>query len=292
MRTTIQAALWAVLAATSCISPTAHGDELRIQKSQEGAVDAYIKGVKLRLRVDYDLPAAVILNPAAAAKVGLEGDMFAMTAKVGPVRLKGRSSKAVVVVEDKTFTPAVFWWERDFLPGVDGVISAAALPFDRVTVDFGAPAEGLVPHVVPVQAHRSGLFATGPEGVLMRFSVTKTRTLATASAGALLSRAFNGAYVGASRMRVIAFGVARPVQELRLSTPAKVGGLQLESLDVREIGTGGGEDSDPDEVVVVGNAKASGPAWLTVAHDTLEPCRSISYDGKTSALTLLCLPAR
>ncbi len=93
------------------------------------------------------------------------------------------------------------------------------------------------------------------------FNLDREATVVTASAGLLLSQAYDGGFSGPAIATMIRFGVERPTRPMLLKKTLDVGGLPLrhELVRVSDFGDAtqskDAEGSDVDEIVVTGKSK-------------------------------------
>ena len=95
----------------------------------------------------------------------------------------------------------------------------------------------------------------------------------------------------------IAFGIARPVRRMTLTTPFVIGPMALNALHVRVSDYGNAATirdadvtPDPEEIIVTGKAKRD-PSRdrLSIGRDALEQCSSITFDKPAKRIRLSCL---
>jgi hypothetical protein len=135
-------------------TPAAAAD-LTLEEAGGFMIDAQVNGRPVRLQVSTAAPGYIILNPAAAQRVGLRASMTRAQTFVGPVRLRGSSKAAGVTVGGTKTERRILWWDRDVVPAADGVISAADIPYDRVTFRFRHPEPGELVLQLPMEFDRS-----------------------------------------------------------------------------------------------------------------------------------------
>jgi hypothetical protein len=179
---------------------------------------------------------------------------------VGPVRLRGSSKAADVTVGGTKSERRILWWDRDVVEEADGVISAADIPFDRVTFRFRQTQAGERVLQLQMEYDRSsGLthsLAMGGQKLIVQVTPHKPDSIVTAAGGALIAQLHGGAWSGAVRSQPISFGVLRPVRPLELGRAMPVGGLDLIRLLVRTQDNRGTAQlpaengADPSEIVV------------------------------------------
>jgi hypothetical protein len=298
------AALRHFLLLLSCLLPTAPAvaADLTLHAGGGFLIDAQVNGRPVRLRVDTAAAGYIILNPAAAQRVGLRRSMTAAQTFVGPVRLRGSTKAADVTIAGTRSERRLLWWDRNVVEGADGVVSAADLPYDRVTFRFGPAQAGEQSLHLPMDYDRgSGLshrLALGGQQVVLQVTVNRPESIATAAAGALLAQLHGGAWAGEMRVEPLSFGVLRPVRPLALGRALPIAGRDLSRLLVRTQDHRGNAQlpaevgADPDEIVVTANSGRQRPRYsLGLARDWLAPCSSLTWDNRTRLLALNCRPA-
>jgi hypothetical protein len=282
-------------------APAAAAD-LTLDEAGGFLIDAQVNGRPVRLQVSTAAPGYIILNPAAAQRVGLRASMTRAQTFVGPVRLRGSSKAAGVTVGGTKTERRILWWDRDVVPAADGVISAADIPYDRVTFRFRHPEPGELVLQLPMEFDRSsGLthrLPLGGQQLIVQLTMHKPDSIATAAGGALIAQLQGGAWAGDPRAQAISFGVLRPVRPLALGRPLPISGLSLSRLLVRTQDHRGNAQlpaetgTDPDEIVVTAITGQQRPRYvLSLGRDWLAPCSSVTWDNRTRLLTLSCRPA-
>ncbi len=280
-----------------CCSPAAAAArDLTLDQNGSGTIQALINGRPATLRVDLDAPRVVTLNPAAAERLGLHGGMFSSQAVVGPIRLKGSVLRKEVTFGEKTVVSWIVWFEREYAPGVDGVISPALLPDDDIKLIFRAPRLTDRESYVPVDVTRTGgityAFHSARDLIQTSFSTRLPRSSANAVGGSILLTGFQGRLIGDPQTSIIAFGIGRPVRTAQLNRPYSVGPFKVSEFDVRIEGLAQGANNtplDPDEIIVTADRKQkpkSGNA--VIGHEELSKCASVTFIKATSRLVLLC----
>ncbi len=275
-----------------------------VDASSGNMVTGTINGRPVRLRVDLDAPNWIMLNPEVATRVGLNGSMLKGSFRMHGEKIKIDSSLTRVRIDPYNKRRRVFWADRKvFADPVDGIISPAHLPENRVTLRYHAPVPGERKIELAIDASMfRGLrhkVEVGGETLWVTFSPPAPRSIATAAAGAHLSATNDGHWAGEPERLKIELGIGRPVRPMEIRRPLDMDGLANGGFLVRTADYRGkfqlpvdepNGDVDPDEVVVTAR-KNSGEArlWLTLGKDTLGRCSSITHDKRRSMLTLYCL---
>lgn len=296
----------AAAAALQAASPSENMLEVPPDGTFEGRLAAApgLPGVPVRIRVGPAMPWRPFLTTRAAEAARLSPVPVPHRIRVGPVRLDGTPSTAVISLAGKEFLRGVTWFEGAMAEGADLALGPQALPWDRVRFHLrpARPGERLIR--LPIV--RENLIATvvrfriGRQEVRLGFAPERPTSVATAAAGALLAELRGGMLDDARQHIRLATGVERPVRAMRLARPLSVAGLEIRNLVVRtrDFGgatslpglEGGEEEASPDEVVVTARGEAS-PAvyYIMLGADALAPCSSITFDNERRRVELSCL---
>lgn len=276
----------------------AQAADLEVDAASNFLVDATINGHPVRLRVDPETSGYVILNPEAAARIGLRRSMLGSRTQIGPVRLTGATKVAEVSIGGVAGDRRVVWIDRPAVEGADGLVGPADMPFDRVTFTLGPARAGETGVALPLEFERSfGLYyplTLGEHEFRFQFSLMKPHSLATAGAAAALAPAHGGEWTGEAIDQVIEFGVVRPVRPMTLARPVDLRGFGVGAFRVRT-GDNRGDltlppdpDADPDEVVVAAGSRQRAAFVVHVGMDRLSRCSRLVWDNGTRQLTLNC----
>mgnify|MGYP000894234712 CR=1 FL=1 len=259
-----------------------------------------VNGQPLRLRVDPG--SGLMLNLEAARRIGLRGSMLAVSARVGPVRLRGHSKVARLRIGAWEGRRRFIWFDREVVEGADGTIGLADLPEDEVRMELGPVGPGQVHHVFAVESENMlGLvhrFRVRTQDAIMRFSFLPPDSQVTAALGAILAEAQGGDWNGEAREAPILFGVVRPLRPMRFARPLMVGGYGVAEINVRTSDWRGDhalpadeDEGDPSEMVVTGQRRGMRPLYrMTLGRDRLAACSSLLYSRPRQQLVLTCSP--
>lgn len=261
-----------------------------------------VGGKPAMLRVDPGAPSAPIFNAEAAARLGFHPSMIGVQVAIGPVHVGGRTDLVALDLGSGEFKRRAAWFDAGaYAEGADAVIGPGGLPAATVRFDLRPPRPGEREVTLPLVDFGYGGMGTrlviGGETVAVRFSLERDRTVATASAGAILADAQGGALDAPPETMVIRFGVARPVRHMKLATPLRIGPFALSGLMVRtsdfgstaRIREANAPEGDPDEIVVVGAKKSKKREQrVEVGRDQLDRCSSIMFDKPARTLTFSC----
>jgi hypothetical protein len=281
---------------------SAAASELLLKRSGHHIVEAWIDNRPVRLRVDPESPGYIILNGRAAWRLRLYPTLVSAATIIGPVRVEGSSRIAQVFVGGVTSARRVIWTDREAVDGADGIISPAAIPVERITMQFRTPQVGETQVGLPMLFSQTlGLyhpFAMAGKILHFRISTGRTASLATAAAGGVLAQHHVGSWSGDARGMMIKYGIVRPVRPLALERAASVGSQPLTSLLVRTSDHRGGavlpadRGLDADEIVVTALRNNQQPRYLvSLGLDWLRQCSSISWNNRTRRMTMSCTPA-
>ena len=263
-------------------------------------VEGRINGVPVRLRVDPETAGYIILNGAAAQRIGLRRSMIGARTTIGPVSISGSTKVARVAIGGVEGRRRLIWTDREAAAGADGLIGPADMPFDRVVFRLRQPAAGERTLELPMEFERSaGLFyrsAEGEQPILYQISTIRPDSIATGAAGALLAARYSGTWSGEPGEQMIKYGVVRPVRPLALGQPPAIANVAIPRLVVRTSDNRGNAtlptdaSADPDEIVVTGNVGRQRARYhVSLGLDWLSGCSSIAWDNRTRRMTLSCV---
>jgi hypothetical protein len=273
--------------------------------SGDGIVAVTVNGAPGRLRIDPAAPALPILTTPYAGQARLRAGPFAFAFLVGPQQVEGRSAVGRIAVGagGRQRKRRIGWTARAWGADADGVIGPGGLPEQLIRFVLRPPVPGERTVTLPLE-DEGGLFGgwggsyalidLGGEPLRVRFNPHGPRTLATAGAAVRIANAHDGVMGGETAPAHIAFGLSRPVRNMRLGTPLVVGPLAITELGVRtaDFGNASGireEGGDPDEVVVTGDRRRNrNRDRLSIGADQLRNCSSIVFDKSARQVRLTC----
>ena len=257
-------------------------------------VEARVAGVPARLAVVLDdgvflAPAFADLVPLAWEKAGHE--------EVGRVRVAVRDAAGEVAIAGVVQPMRITAHDGPCCGGHDGAIGAADLPWSVVHLgrDDARPEQRF-----PAESDdQSGLnipWRVGSGTIHVVLSPDLAETVATASAAAILAKAYGGHFEGQARQATLAFGVTREVRDLALDRPAPLLGFPLGRIAVRlaDFEGSGKLPQDKAEGILVRHAPQApqhGWAAITVGRDWLGRCGRISVYRDEAVIGLACDPA-
>lgn len=265
-----------------------------------------MRGRPLRLKVDPGAPFFVLLNDKTAKQLGLVGTKAA-TLAVGPLRLKGSTRSEKFTIGGVTKSRPVMWVKGQSHADVDGVISPANLPGDRVTLRLRTATPNEQQIRLPMRFDRQrGLyyeFEYGGQLILTRFTLSDELTTATGAAASVIAKRRRGLWDGGPFVHPVRFGVTRPVRRMVLGQTLSVNGFPLNNFVVRIQDDRGSfllpdntlptvDDEDGIVVTSKGNRSYGAPHfWLMIGRQDLSRCSSISYDSNARQMLLSCSTA-
>lgn len=269
-----------------------------------GAPD--LPAVSVRIYVSPHMPYRPFLTTRLAEAARLVPVPVPHTLHIGPLRLDGTPSSAIISLGGQDFARGVTWFDGPMVEGADLFMGPQALPWNQVRFHLRPARPGERRLTFPIV--RETLISTvvrfriGRREVRLGFAPERPVSIATAAAGALLAETHGGTLAEAVERHPVrlATGVLRPVRAMQLSRPLSIGGLTLSSLLVRTRDFGGDThlpgldaaegEAAPDEVVVTARAERS-PAlyYIMLGADALSPCSTIIFDNVRNRVELSCL---
>lgn len=277
--------------------------ELRLDMD-DPVIDVRVGRTALRLRVGLEQKRLIELNPAAVERLMSEPSNRKLRfepgfdALVGRETLKGVEAAAEVMINGRRQLVLLASHGRNCCTGVDGEIGVGLLPYATVrfaranAADAGSSADFLIDDDSE-HGPQASLPLAGA-AILLQFSLSRPDSVATASAGAILARAYGGRLGASAGPTVAAFGIARPTAMLRFPHPVALAGFAFEQIPVRTADFAGRFDfpSDPSEPgdIVVRRKTDQQPAWpvVLVGRDRTDRCSEALFDTIVRRLTLRC----
>lgn len=283
-------------------APPPFTGELRLDMN-DPVIEVEIGDVPLRLRVALDQKRLIELNPTAADRLAADPPdrrfrfESGFDALVGRETLKGIQAAAEVTINDRRMLVTVASHGRDCCVGVDGEIGIGLLPYAAIRFDRadGVTADRSADFLIDDNSEHGPqtTVSMGRETIFLQFSLQRSTSVATASAGAILAGVQGGRLTDGGTT-IAAFGIERPISTLRLDRPATVGGFTYPQIAVRTADFGGRHDfpvdpSEPQDIVVKKKVPQQA-AWpvILVGRDRLDHCSAASFDGNSHVLTLHC----
>lgn len=254
-----------------------------------------IGGMPLRLRVDLDQRDAIEINDDVAGRLALPFERGS-TDEVGRIEVPSRIAPASFEMNGRTMLATLSTHGR-CCRGVDGAVSPALLPYAVIRFVRAGAAAGSTLSFTITRDSDYGLQSPQPAGretVLVKFSLTRGETLATASAGAILAQAQGGRFTGGTTPAEVAFGIERPTRTITFDRAITLAGFRFAAIRTRTADFGGRrqlpqEANAPDEIVVRRRVRRQ-QDWpaIVIGRDRLDRCSEISLAPSTATLTLRC----
>lgn len=251
-------------------------------------VDAEINGRPVRLEVDLRLPDLLILNPAAAERLGVRRlPLVRAAAVLDDSRIRGRVARPRIVFPgggDVRAITGVF--NVPATSRADGIIGPGALPFDTVRVELGGQGGREISFPLADADVWETRVTLGGLETRVSFDLSNAPTVFNRTASARLDE--SGAIVseGEHAESPMLLGLRAQTQPVRTSLVLE--GLPLSPGVARTRAPLLGA-LDQDTLVVVGDGDAAPPnVW--VGRAALAGCASISVDRRDRRLVLQCAP--
>lgn len=303
---------WFALLITSLLTLTVQGHPLPtdiLDVGRDGSVDVQINGFPAKMEVRGDGISYPVLNPDVAEtcklRANIFGNVFGIEAKVGSIAISGHTAKAKLSIMGRTDTHRVLWFDRAIVQDLAGSIGPNAIPQSLVRLNVSAAIAQPKVTSLPLQIEDGRVGTTirlDQTSVFVMFNPLSPRTIASAGAGQVIATTQTGKWTGAQESIAVNFGIERPVRELALSNPIRLGDLVISSLLVRDNSrvTGVSEANtatgsvDSNEVTlpavnVTAETKGPKPSYqLTLGRDVLDQCTSITFNKLSGHIDLNC----
>ncbi|WP_166753166.1 hypothetical protein [Sphingomonas insulae] len=283
----------------------------------DGIIEVRLNGEPIRLRIDPAAPGMPLVSDAIATQRGFRmgrklGIGFGFN--VGPTLVMSQTQVVRIAYGGgKPEKQRIGWTQRPFAAVADGSIGPGSLP--EPVVRFALRPAQAGESTVTMRLEKLGfpmtLFGAGWVAAIgivdvggapmrVRFDPHHARTLATAGAAVRLAQAYDGMLSGEGRATEIFFGVERPVRDLALRRPFRLGALAIDRLGARtgdfgstaviRDGDVAAPATDPDEIVVTAKGKKRDMRRDTISlgADQLRHCSSIVFDRNAGLVHLTC----
>lgn len=262
----------------------------------DGVLEADVQGQPSRLLMMADSGSAPVLNSADAERLGIGTGWIgvAVKVKVGPVPVKGLTGVIRYRVGGMDMKRRGAWFERNIVQGHAGMIGPAAVAQSVVTFQLRNAVPGEQTFSLSLADKGYAGMGTLVGDLFVQFDPLRLNSMVTAAGGADLASEYQGSLVGAVRQEVIRFGISRPVRTMRMEQPMQIGGIVLNTVNVRTSDYGNSSSipdttQDPDEIVVVGRrATSESSRTLLLGADALHNCSSITFDKARREIRLSC----
>lgn len=264
------------------------------------AVVAVINNRAVRLKLLGTGAAGIFLNPDVAGRLNLKPLKNGVTGSIGPVRIAGQSSRAMVTVAGASASNLVRWFDRPIVSGFDGAIGPAGLPQTKVTFRLAerTPTHSIRTIPLTVSKHSFGTVGSvvrfGNNAVELNFDFERPDSLVTAAAGQLIAQYFGGNFTGPTMATEIRMGVRRPVRRLKMAQPLHIAQLSLNTLNVRT-GDEGSVAGIPDtdgvdtaEIIITAPSGKKPVSYILLGKDALGKCSSVTFDKSAKQIVLEC----
>ncbi len=258
-------------------------------------IEATVAGVPARLAVTLDDGA--YLSTAFARRVPLSWQPGGHE-EVGRVKVPFRRAAGEVAIGGVVTPMRLDVPDAPCCAGHDGAIGAVDLPWSVVRIGQGGTRpERRWPAETDDQSGLSIPWAVGRDTIHILLAPDAPETVATASAAAILARAYGGRFEGQARDARLAFGVSREVRDMVFERPADPLGFHLPRIAVR-LADFEGEHRLPQEKAGEGILVRHAPppaqhGWpaITIGRDWLGRCPVISVYRDEGLIGLVCDPA-
>ena len=273
-------------------------------------VEAELLGQRLKLRVDPGSDPFVILAPAAARRLAItaedrpDGELASrgtLVVAVGQARVRIPFTRELLMIEGRPVRARVLLPESapEGIGAADGVIGLPLLPHPRIVLRLRTPRADDKPVAI------DGLFTTSSGALGFHWPAANGRldvelhpdrpvSVASVAAASLIAAARGGHVEGPVRRVVISHGITRPVRTLQLDAPLRIGGAELQAMDVRLFDWAGRSelppDTDAEQTLTVTGSRGRQRGWpiLKLGADALGSCASLAWDQPLARVTLLC----
>ena len=217
--------------------------------------------------------------------------------------VRGWSRDARVTLGHHSGTASVKWSRVDAYDTADALAGPWAIPFAVVRYPLHPAVGGEATVSLPLSSDSSWWIATTPRtlgGKTIQFALAPQfpTSVASAAAGAAISRELGGTLTGEPERVLVSHGVHRPARAMRLDRPLALGPLHVDGLLVRTADYGpSGVIRDefvdpaeaPDAVVIRGRRKPTRASYTVyLGADALAGCPAVAYDKPPRLIQLTC----
>ncbi len=251
-------------------------------------VDARINDRPVRLEVDLRLPDVIVLNSAAAQRLGVRTIPFVAVAvgADGGTRIRGRAARPRLVFPGGASRAFGGIFPIPVSRIADGVIGPGALPYDVVTVQLKPNTEGreLVlsldnPDSWTVDADFGGLQSG------LTFDLTHNEAIFNSTAARHFDA--NGSIVAAGDLIEIPLILGLTTRVQPVTTGLAALNLPLSPAFARTNAPLLGAD-DPDAIIVEADPTRPVPPRIQLGRAALQSCDWIRVDRRAKRMTLHC----
>jgi hypothetical protein len=280
LRIVLLAALIAVPAIARRPAPPPDLGTLTLDRA-DPAIDATVAGIPARLAVALDARDTIELAPSFVARPDLlwQPDN---SEEIGRVSLPSRMAAGEVALGGVVTPTKLTTHDRPCCAGHDGELGPLHMPWSIVRIGAGGGVEKRWPAAFDEQSGLHIPWRTPAGTIRLILSPRAGETIATASAAAILAKAYGAHFTGEGRSAPIAFGISRQVRDMVLDSPAPLLGFTIQRIAVRYADFAGGRTlprDAPDEGIIV---RHRGPAsqhdWpaIAIGRDLLDRCPAIA----------------
>lgn len=190
------------------------GDDVLVVEPN-GLIAGSVNGTGVRLAMEPDGLSIPVLDPGLAKRLALRGGIFGAQARVGPVRIAGRSGTVQLQIGQTDRKQNAVWFEKPMVSGADVALGPDAVPHQSVIFHLSATAASGTTSRLPLirKNNRVGTeIEVGGAMIFVQWNLARDRTLATAAAAKVIALGNGGELSGDARRQSIRFGVERPVR--------------------------------------------------------------------------------
>lgn len=269
------------------VGPAFAQASITLQADPVPIVAAQINGQPVRLEVDLRLADMLVLNPDAAARLGVRRLPFVgARAVLDDSMIRGRVARPRIAFEGGDARAIAGVFNVPATTRADGVIGPGALPYDIVRVALAAESANEREIVFPLadadnwqaRATLAGL------DVAFQFDIANSVTTFNRSASGRLDEIGAIAAAGAHSETPMLLGLRAQTQPV--ATALAIEGLPLSPGVARTRAPLLGA-LDDDTVVVVGEGQAP-PPRVWIGRNALAGCSSISVDRRRREMIVRC----
>ena len=298
----------AALLLTSSAAAAANAPYLEIAATPQPLVRTQVKNADLIVRVALGFDKALLLNLAAAERAGLKA--FPLIGKQkftnrlmpgGRAVVRGNFYDAAFAGLAKTSVPTL-WFDKTLAEDADGVVSALALPADRVVVTQAAAPRGGSVHAIARAGKGDAAIREQVAGakVMVILDLRSPETLFNGSAAQLFVQAGLVRRTGRVGLWTPFPGTALPFERLApaagatflglplVAPAARVTEAQYRALDAKAKAGTSTADQDADAITVTANRKRAQAPWVLIGRDVLDRCSRIELDRPGARWLLTC----
>lgn len=302
----------AAVAAGAAPASAANVPLIEIAATPQPLVRARVKNAELTVRVALGFDKALLLNAPAAARAGLRAFPFIGKQTFRNRLMPGGESVVRGNLYDVALAtlPAVavptIWFDKPLADDGDGVVSALALPADRVAVTQGsAPTGGRVYALARAGKGDAALrVEVAGVKVMVVLDIRSPETVLNGAAAVLFEQAGLVRRTGTVGLWRPFPGTALPFERLTPTPGATLLGLPMfapaarvtearaRAIDARARAGTSTAAQDDDAITVTATKKRRQPPWVLVGRDVLDHCRRIELDRPGARWLLTCDFAR